>query len=222
MPCGCSETLKSVWAQLAAPWHEFNEHTIFYFSHTFLVRPTNAHVCHNCYYTDQCTCIYKHTCIFLGAFSLHLYRHAICLLHFLSKIHQHFLLCYYVLFNQSSRRLKQPCEGAHFSLRYLLYLQGINTAGLLRTHKRHKALKSWHHEGRFCQVPYWNELERNVLIVFLDGNDTTWLRFRGDSISTLLCYAGDVDESPRIRLVSRSYLKLEHGGAIDFVYIWCD
>lgn len=57
------------------------------------------------------------------------------------------------------------------------------------------------------------------MIVFLDGNDTTWLRFRGDSISTLLCYAGDVDESPRIRLVSRSYLKLEHGGAIDFVYI---
>lgn len=34
---------------------------------------------------------------------------------------------------------------------------------------------------------------------------------------SLLRYAGDVDESLRTRLVSRSCLKLEHGGAIDFV-----
>ncbi len=57
------------------------------------------------------------------------------------------------------------------------------------------------------------------MILLLKGNDTTWLRFRGDSVQTLLCYAGDVDESPRTRLVSRSYLKLERGGAIDFVHI---
>lgn len=66
--------------------------------------------------------------------------------------------------------------------------------------------------GRFCQLPYWNELEMNVLILLLDGNDTTWLQFRGDSFRTLLCYAGNVDKPLRIFPVLRSYLKLEHGG----------
>lgn len=86
------------------------------------------------------------------------------------------------------------------------------------THERHKAVKSWRYRGPFfvsrlvgmnLRGTYWSCLWTAMT--------RAGLALEVTPSRSLLRYAGDVDESLRTRLVSRSCLKLEHGGAIDFV-----
>lgn len=174
----------------SAPWHKFNEHTILSSFLLLLLLLWDVFGIADCRSSPRCSStVTGPTGRDASALSpCAAFNRQLAVACFLSQKHAKRNLnmmdnkvspCFVDLF--SSRHSKPPCKVTRFSRRQLFHLQRPNAAGLLRVHERRNAAKSWRHVGRFffffCQLPYWNELERNVLILFLDGNDTSRLCF---------------------------------------------